>query len=178
MRCHGSLSLPVLAVLATTLALSRATAAANQQAPCPPAGDTLSLLEPQDPGYSEAQEFARFLKSHHIELHCITRTTLGSYFLGEPKSAGFQTDLGPISVAFLPPPDGAERITTVLKVSHGRYRYTFRTKQPGLTDHQVIETDSPLHFLVKGRWFVFVDSRAEEALRLAFAGMSQCCASH
>jgi hypothetical protein len=131
----------------------------------------MSLLQPQDPGYSEAQEFGRFLESHHIGLRCITRTTIASYFLGEPKSAGFQTDLGGLSVAFFPPPDGAERVTTALKVTQGHYRYTFHTRQPGLRSHQVMESDAPLHLLIKGPWFVFTfDPRVEERLRLALAG--------
>ena len=170
MRYHRSLPSAVVAVLVTSFAFGGMIAKAAPQAPCPPPGDTLSLLQPQDPGYGEALEFGHFLQSHHIGLRCITRTTLGSYFLGEPKSAGFQTDLGPISVSFLPPPDGAERVTTVLTVSRGHYRYTFRTKQPRLTNHQVIDSDAPLHLLVRGPWFIFVDSRAEEALRLALAG--------
>ena len=157
----------ILTVLVTSLVPDGTLAAPAQQAPCPTVGDTMSLLQSQDPGYAEALEFGRFLQKHHINLRCITRTTF-NYLLGEQKAAGFQTDVGTISVVFFPAPDGAERITIGLTVSHGLYRYTFRTKQAGLAGHQVMVVDSPLHFMIQGGWFILlVDSRAEQPLRLA-----------
>ncbi len=167
MRCCRAFAFTILTALVTSFVPCGTVAAAAQQAPCPPAGNTSSVLQPQDPGYSEALEFGRFLQEHHINLRCITRTKF-NYLLGESKAAGFQTDVGTISVVFFSAPDGAERITTVLKVSQGHYRYTFRTKQPGLRRHQVMDEDSPLHFMIQGGWFIFlVDPRAEQPLRLA-----------
>lgn len=171
MRSRLASTSAILTALVAGFALGVTLAMAAPQAPCPPAGDTMSLLQPQSPGYSEAQEFGRFLESHHISLRCITGTTIGSYFLGETKSAAFQTDLGPVSVVFFPPPYGAERVTITLKVTQGHYRYTFRTRQPGLRGHQVMESDAPFHLLIKGPWFIFTsDPRVEERLRLALAG--------
>jgi hypothetical protein len=172
--CFRTLGFATLMVLATSLTPDRELAA-SRQAPCPAVGDTMSLLQPSDPGYADALEFGKFLENHHIGLRCITRTTIGSNFLGESKSAGFQTELGPISVVFFPMPDGAERVTTELTVSRGHYHYTFRTRQPGLANHEVMDTDAPFHFLIQGRWFIFViDARAEEPLRLALAGGTDC----
>ena len=162
-----------LLLLAGSVASCLATQAqtTGRQAPCFAAGDTSSLLQPQDPGYGEAEEFGRFLQNHHIAVRCITRTTIGSNFLGEAKSAAFQTDVGPISVVFFPAPDGGEHVTSELKVTHGQYRYTFRTKQPGLLDHEVMESDGPFHFMINGSWFMFTfDSRTEQALRFALLG--------
>jgi len=153
---------------------AQAQATTGRQAPCPANGDTLSLLQPQDPGYREAEEFGRFLQNHQIVLRCITHTTIGSYFLGEAKSAAFQTDVGPISVVFFPAPDGAEHVTSELKVTHGKYRYTFRTRQSSLLHHQVMESDGPFHFMIHGAWFMFTfDSRTEQALRFALLGYPQ-----
>ena len=155
----------IFTLLATTLIPYAAVAATAEQGPCP-VRDSSSLLQPQDPGYSEALEFGQFLQKHHINVRCITRTTF-NYLLGESKAAGFQTDMGTVSVIFFPAPDGAERISTELSVSHGRYRYTFRTKQAGLMAHQVMGLDAPLHFLIQGRWFIFVDPPTEQSVRLA-----------
>lgn len=167
MRFCQAFAFTMLTVLVTSLVPGGAVAAPPQQAPCPPPGDTMSLLQPQDPGYSEALEFGQFLQKHHINLRCITRTTF-NYLLGESKAAGFQTDVGTISVVFFPAPNGAERVTIGLTVSHGLYRYTFRTKQAGLTGRQLIKVDAPLHFMIRGGWFILlVDSRAEQPLRLA-----------
>lgn len=161
---YRAFAFTVLTVLVTSLVPGATVAALAQQAPCP---HTEGLLEPQDPGYSQALEFGRFLQEHHITLRCITRTTF-NLLLGESNAAGFQTDVGTISVVFFPAPDGAERVTTELKVSHGNYRYTFSTKQPGLAGRQVIQGDAPLHFMIRGEWFILLlDPRAEQPLRLA-----------
>jgi hypothetical protein len=169
-RILGISVLLLVKIVASCLPM-QAQATTERQAPCPANGDTLSLLQPQDPGYHEAEEFGRFLQNHQIVLRCITRTTIGSNFMGEVKSSAFQTDMGPISVVFFPAPDGAERVTSELKVTHGTYRYTFRTRQSGLLDHQVMESDGPFHFMIHGSWFMFTyDSRTEQALRFALLG--------
>jgi hypothetical protein len=148
---------------------AQAQATIGQQAPCP--SDPRFLLQPEDPAYREAEEFGRFLQDHRIALRCITHTTIGSYFLGEAKSAAFQTDVGPISVVFFPTPDGAEQVTSELKVTHGKYRYAFRTRQSGLRHHQVMESDAPTHFMISGAWFMLTfDFRTEQALRFALLG--------
>ena len=174
MRCRHALTTAIFTALVASFTpdVARgAPAAPAPQATCPPPGDTMSLLQPQDPGYGEAQEFGRFLECHHIGLRCITRTKIPSYLLGEAKSAGFETDLGGLGVAFFPPPYGAERVTTKLTVSRGQYRYTFRTRQTGLRNQEVMKSDAPFHLLVKGPWFIFTfDPRVEERLRLALAG--------
>lgn len=167
-----AVTLPIFAVFIMSLVPAGTAAAATEQAPCRPVRDTSSLLQPQDPGYSEAQEFGQFLQKHHINVRCITRT-IDSNFLGEPKAAGFQTDVGLISVVFFPAPDGAERVTTALSVSHGRYRYTFRTKQAGLMGQQVMLLDAPLHFFIQGRWFILVYPSSEQPVRLALLDLCE-----
>jgi hypothetical protein len=148
--------------------LVAAQTATAQQAPCK---NPSYLLQPQEAGYAEAQEFGKFLQNHHVVLHCITHTKIGSNFLGEAKSAAFNTDTGPISVVFFPAPDGAERVTSELRVMHGEYRYTFRTRQHGLLSHEVMRSDGPFHFLIQGAWFMFVfDAGTEQSLRLALLG--------
>jgi len=146
---------------------AQAQGTTGQQTPC----TATSALQPQDPGYREAEAFRRFLQSHQIILRCVAHPTIGSDFLGEVKSASFQTDAGPITVVFFPTPDGAEHVTSELKVTHGKYRYTFRTRQSGLLDHQVMEFDAPFHFMISGAWFMITfDARTEQALRFALLG--------
>jgi hypothetical protein len=166
------LGLVTLFLLATAVGSAGATPEVRL-APCPGPGDTLSLQQPQDPGYREAMEFAEVLQRNHIGLRCITRTKIGSYFFGEPRAAGFQTDLGTVTVVFFPAPNGAERIRTSLTVKGGHYHYTFSTGRWGFGRRQVIDLNAPLLFLIRGRWFVMVtDARAEEPLRLALTSVS------
>jgi len=160
-----------LRLLLAALFFALTARAAPAEPPCHP-------LQPSDAGYADAHEFALFLQDHDITVRCISYAKLGSYFLGEPSAASFQTSLGSISVVFFPRPDGAERVTTQLTVSEGHYRYVFRTRQLGLKTRDTVEGDSPLHFLIYGRWFVFVwDPRIEEPLRVALS-RSRCDPPH
>jgi hypothetical protein len=150
-------------ILLATLAL--APVAAAGEAPSPPVGDTESLLQPHDPGYADAQEFRTFLESHRIGVRRVMRSK-DSNFLGQQAAAAFQTEFGPVSVVFFPKPDGAEHVTTELTMSRGMYRYTFRWREKGLVERRA--SDAPFHFLIHGRWFMFVfDPRTEEPLRMA-----------
>lgn len=154
------------------LVLALTTTAAIAEPPC-------RALQPSDPGYADAQEFARLLQDHDIAVRCISFAKVGSYFLGERNAAAFQTSLGGINVVFFPDPDGAERITTELTVSKGHYRYVFRRRERGLEGrHDTVEGDAPLHILIYGRWLVFVwDPRIEEPLRIALS-RSRCDPPH
>ena len=122
---------------------------------------------PHDPAYARAQQFAGFLREHQIAVSCITGSTIASSFLESKESAGFQTSIGSIHVAFLPEPDGAERVKTEITYSKNQYHYRFHEGWSS----QKIDGDSPLRFLVHGSWFIFVfEDQTEKGLRAAFAG--------
>jgi hypothetical protein len=119
-------------------------------------------LRPNNPAYADAIELKGILESHHIRVSCIAGTTIGSYFLGDPKSASIATDVGRFDVDFFPAPDGAEKVSYESSGSGRHYHYVFRTNQPGFTRQQVIDPDGPLRIVASGKWFVFVWSAATE----------------
>jgi hypothetical protein len=115
---------------------------------CPPPGDTLSLLQPQDPAYSAADTFANFLRAHGFAVSCVTRTTTEG-LLGVRKAAAFQTDEGPIAVLFFS--GAAQVIVEGQKTSRG-YHYQFRNgPHRGVGD--VLDVDGPLFVAAHGGWF-------------------------
>jgi hypothetical protein len=134
--------------------------------PCPPAGDTLSLLQPGDSAYLDAPAFAQFLRVHDFDVRCVTRTVLEG-FLGVERAAGFQTDKGPISVIFFA---GADRVRVRERKTPSGYRYTFRNQpHPGVGD--VLDVNGPLYLVAHGDWFIFApDAQVAAALRRSFAG--------
>jgi hypothetical protein len=121
--------------------------------PCPPAGDTASLLQPQGPAYADAATFAVFLRAHDFVVHCVTRTTFEGT-LGVRSAAGFQTDKGPIAVLFFA---GAERVRVQGHKTSRGYRYEFRNPpHPGVGD--VLDVNGPLDLVIHGTWFIIAPS--------------------
>ena len=98
------------AVVVAGLAIGRGALAQTVHpwgtSPCPPPGDTMSLLQPGDLAYTDAPAVALFLQGHHFSVRCVTRTKFEG-FLGVRRAAAFQTDRGPIAVLFF---EGAERV--------------------------------------------------------------------
>jgi len=127
---------------------------------CPPAADTLSLLQPRDLAYTDAARFAAFLRAHHFVVHCVTRTTLEGT-LGVRAAAAFQTDKGPIAVLFFA---GAERVRVEEHKTSTGYRYRFRDPpHPGVGE--VLDVNGRLHLVIHRAWFI-VAPTAEVAAAL------------
>jgi hypothetical protein len=133
--------------------------------PCPPPGDTMSLLQPGDSAYTDAPAVALFLQRHHFAVHCVTRTKLEG-FLGVRRAAAFQTDRGPIVVLFF---EGAERVRVQQNKTSKGYRYRFQNPpHPGVGDVQIV--DGPLFIVAHARWFIIApDAQVAATLSRAMA---------
>ena len=159
---RDSLKLAMSAVALTALAVTAQADARTLHpwgtSPCPPPGDTLSLLQPRDSAFADADTFATFLRSHGMVLNCITRTTIEGE-LGVRRAAGFQTDRGPIMVLFFA---GAGRVRVEERRTSRGYHYRFRNApHPGVRDS--IDTDGPMHFVTHGSWFILAPDAAVAA---------------
>ena len=121
----------------------------RQLAPCPQQRDTLSLLQPSDSAFGDAPAFADFLRHLGFVVRCITRSTAAG-LLGIGRVAGFQTDLGTITVLFVPEPDRVD--VTEARTTQG-YRYTF-VKSGLHPAHAVLNTAGPVYYLARGAWLM------------------------
>jgi hypothetical protein len=134
--------------------------------PCPPAGDTLSLLQPRASAYGGAPAFVELLRHHRCVVRCVTRTVFGG-ILGVGRAAALETDRGPISVLFFPRADHVR--VQQLKTPSGTC-YTFRNQpHPGIGD--VLNINGPLHVVARGCWFILApDAEVAAVLARRLAG--------
>ena len=154
-------------MLASALAASVAAGQSPRRLPpCPPPGDTLSLLQPSDSAYGDAPAVSRFLQQRGFVVRCVTRS-IDYGLLGIGRLAGFQTDRGTITVFFLP---DAERVQVAEAPIRGGYRYTF--VKPGRPPARAIQNvNGRLYYLARGDWFIEMwDSALATQLRHGMAG--------
>jgi hypothetical protein len=133
--------------------------------PCPPATDTLSLLQPGDSAYTDAPAVSLFLKAHHFTVRCVTRTKFEGFF-GVRRAAAFQTDQGPITVLFF---EGADRARVQQEKTAKGYRYWLQNPpHPGIGAAENV--NGPLYFMARGRWFIIApDGKVAATLARAVA---------
>ena len=133
--------------------------------PCPPATDTLSLLQPGDSAYTDAPAVSLFLQAHHFTVRCVTRTKFEGFF-GVRRAAAFQTDQGPITVLFF---EGADRARVQQEKTSKGYRYWLQNPpHPGIGAAENV--NGPLYFTARGRWFIIApDGKVAAALARAIA---------
>ena len=95
--------LAVLALAVNTLSSPDAVAVSRQAhlPACPPPGDTLSLLQPSDSAFADAQAVAARFDHAGLGVRCITRSVWTS-LAGVGKVAGLQTVRGTVTVFFVP----------------------------------------------------------------------------
>lgn len=72
-----------------------------QRPVCPPRGDTLSLLQPSDSAFTDAQALAVSFDRAGLSVRCITRSVWAG-LAGVGKVAGLQTVRGTVTVFFVP----------------------------------------------------------------------------
>jgi hypothetical protein len=105
----------------------------SAQAPlsCPPPG---AFIAPKDPAYADAMTLKKGLESQGIVVRCIFETKFSSAFLrwenGVPRStiegeACIRTNLGDLSVLFMPRPRTFAALKIKERHTGGRYLYTF-----------------------------------------------------
>jgi hypothetical protein len=104
---------------------------AQEPLPCPP-GD--AFIAPKDPAYADAVALKKHLESQGMVVRCIFETKFSSAFLrwenGVPGStiegeACIRTNLGDLSVLFMPRPKTFAALKIKERRSGGRYIYTF-----------------------------------------------------
>lgn len=141
-----------LATVILTGAVTASIAPAQTQrrlAPCPPPGDTVSLLQPSDSAFGDAPAVSAFLRQHGFVVRCVTRSTAAG-LLGIGRVAGFQTDQGTITVFFVPE---ADRVAVTEARTAKGYRYAF--VRSGLHPARaIVNTTGPVYYVAWGSWFM------------------------
>ena len=123
--------------------------------PCT-AQDSVGLLNPSDPVYTEAQHFRRFLEAHGFQVRCVIRSKFASFVWPCPEAA-FLTDRGDLEVRFFPSPDGAERVR-IDEAHTGRgWRYSFPGHSGGGDTLYAVRRQ---YFLRHRRWLVVLEDSA------------------
>ena len=104
---------------------------AQEPLPCPPPD---AFIAPKDPAYADAMALKKSLESQGMVVRCIFETKFSSQFLrwenGVPRStiegeACIRTNLGDLSVLFMPRPRTFTALEIKERRSGGRYLYTF-----------------------------------------------------
>jgi hypothetical protein len=104
---------------------------AQEPPSCPPSG---AFIAPKDAAYEDAMALKKSLESQGMMVRCIFETKFSSQFLrwdnGAPRStiegeACIRTNLGDLSVLFMPKPSTFAALKIKERRSGGRYLYTF-----------------------------------------------------
>lgn len=113
------------------LAIVPCTQMFAQELSCPPPN---AFIAPKDPAYADAMALKESLESQGTVVRCIFETKFSSQFLrwenGVPRStiegeACIRTNLGDLSVLFMPRPRTFAALKIKERRSGGRYLYTF-----------------------------------------------------
>jgi hypothetical protein len=138
----------------------------RRPAPCPPPGDTVSLLQRSDSAFAEARDVAEFLNRSGLTVRCVTRSDW-SGLAGIGNVAAFQTARGTITVFFVPEREGF-RLTETRTPRGYRITYAKRGAHPART---VIDADNAQYVIQRERWYFHVlDASLAGDLRQAVAG--------
>jgi hypothetical protein len=138
----------------------------RRPAPCPPPGDTVSLLQRSDSAIGEAKEVADFLNRSGLTVRCVTRSEW-SGLAGIGNVAAFQTARGTITVFFVPATEGF--LLTETRTSRGyRITYSKRGAHPART---VVDADNAQYVVQREGWYFHVlDAALADDLRQAVGG--------
>jgi hypothetical protein len=117
-----------------------------------------SLLQPNDSEYSDAMEFALFLRNNGFIVHSLHRSKMNGFIRGVDKAALIRTDNGVLEVMFFPAADGAEKVQVLEEQKGGRYLYSFRG-QPDPTPGDSIDSNRPQYFILRRNLFIITDDQ-------------------
>jgi hypothetical protein len=114
-----------------------------------------ALLKPTQPGYVEAQQFAKVLKDVGIHVDKIFASKLNGFFTGLDKAAYFQTSTGAFEAIFIPD-GGAKKIRVTEKKEGTRYIYSFAGQPHPKTPGDTFDSSEPMFFFAYENAFVVV----------------------
>jgi hypothetical protein len=117
-----------------------------------------SLLQPNDSEYSDAMEFALFLRNNGFIVQSLHRSKMSGFFPGVDKAALIRTDSGAFEVIFFPGTDGAEKVQVFEERKGGRYLYSFRGQQNS-TLGDSIDSNRPQYFIRHRNLFIITDDQ-------------------
>jgi hypothetical protein len=108
--------------------------------------ESLNVLKPVDPVYSEATELAKVLRSRGLIVKCVLPSKRGNLFEGQVGAALYRTNRGDFDALFLKKPATFESVKPTEAQQNGLYHYSFEGRPA--------PRSAPSYFSSKREYFV------------------------
>jgi len=168
MRVRHFIALAVVSLVVISLAVPVRAQARSQATGC--ADATWSPLQPTDPAYLDAVEFARTLADHGVMVTCIAPSRWTSMFEGEKGAALYRIDRGGFDALFLPKPQNFDGLEILERQESGEYLYSFAGRPTPWHANLIIGGPRPTFFIKHtNRLIIAYDKELADRLRTALA---------
>jgi len=137
------------------------------RAPSCPVSDSNGRISPNDSVYTDVASLSGKLERNGIHVLCAYHPTFDA-LLGQRRSAGVMTSLGPLLLTVFPPPAGAMVVQITSSVKNGELVTVLHGPDPRRPTETISAADKT-DFIIDGAWLIDSFGQTELRSRVAAA---------